>query len=89
MDMTRTTVSIPTQLLERLDRMIRSGEVKSRREFFGAAIDRELAYYQRKAIDREFEAMGADPLYCREARTLCREYEGSDWEAMGLAEEES
>jgi metal-responsive CopG/Arc/MetJ family transcriptional regulator len=85
----RTTVSLPQELLVRIDQLIRSGRASSRNDFLAAAARRELERLRREAIDREFEEMATDELYQREARQLSDDYAVADWEALRVAESDS
>lgn len=89
MQNTRTTVSLPDDLLRGIDAAIRTGCAATRNEFLAAAIRRELDRIRREAVDREFEAMADDPVYQDEARRIVEEYRFADWEALRVAEDDS
>ena len=89
MSSTRTTVALPADLLRGIDAVVRSGRSRTRNEFLATAIRRELERIRREAVDREFEAMAADPLYQREARVISDEYRSADWQALRVAEDDS
>jgi metal-responsive CopG/Arc/MetJ family transcriptional regulator len=89
MQTTRTTISIPSTLLKSVDRAVQAGAASNRNEFLAMAIQRELERIQRRAIDREFEAMADDQLYRREAEQISHEHRYADWEALRVAEDDS
>lgn len=89
MTKTRTTVSLPTDLLVGVDDAVRRGLAASRSAFLANAVRRELERKHREAIDREFESMATDPAYQSEAREITDEYQIADWEALKVAEGDS
>lgn len=88
MSTNRTTVALPVDLLSGIDAAVRSGRAASRNAFLARAVRHELERLQREAIDREFEMMGNDAHYQREARRISDEFVTSDWEALRVAEGE-
>ncbi len=86
---TRTTVSLPADLLRGIDAVIRTGCAATRNEFLAAAIRRELDRIRREVVNREFEAMADDPIYQEEGRRIVEEYRLADWEALRVAEDDS
>ena len=50
----RTTVTLPANLLEAMDRAVREGNARSRNELITIALRRELAAQERAAIDAAF-----------------------------------
>ena len=84
----RTTVTLPAELLTRMDQMIETGEARSRNEFLAAAIRRELVEREEAAIDAAFLEMANDPDVQEESASLGEEFAASDWEAFQLAEAE-
>jgi len=89
MSLTRTTVSLPNDLLRGIDAAIQNGRADTRNEFLASAVRRELDRMQRAAVDREFEAMADDPVYQDEGRRIVDEYRFSDWKALRVAEDDS
>jgi metal-responsive CopG/Arc/MetJ family transcriptional regulator len=83
----RTTVALPVDLLEAVDRAVRAGKARSRNELVAMALRRELAAQERAAIDAAFAAMADDPAYRAEAGELATAFAAADWEALRLAEE--
>ena len=64
---TRMTISLPTDLLEAVDRAVREGQARSRNQFAAMADD---AVYQQETseIAREFDAASWEALQAAEAR---------------------
>lgn len=85
----RTTVALPEELLEAVDRAVREGKVRSRNEFLSMALRRELAALERARIDAAFAFMAEDPLYQTEAETLSGEFDRASWEALRTAESDT
>jgi len=83
---TRTTLTLRAELLERVDRLVRQGRARSRNAFVAAAIEHDLARQERAAIDAEFAAMAEDDDYLAESRQLEAEFADADAEAFRLAE---
>ncbi len=82
----RTTVTIPADLLEAVDRAISEGFARSRNEFLAVALRKQLAELRRTAIDEAFAGMASDSAYQREATATVRAFETADWEALVIAE---
>ena len=83
---TRTTVSLPTDLLAAVDRAVREGRSRSRNEFVSDAVRSALAAAERARIDAEFAAMADDAVYQQEASEIAREFEAASWDALQAAE---
>lgn len=83
---TRTTISLPTDLLEAVDHAVCEGQARSRNEFVSDAVRSALAAAERARIDAEFAAMADDAMYQHEASEIAREFEAASWEAMQGAE---
>lgn len=82
----RTTVVIPPELLEAVDRAVSEGVARSRNEFLAQALRNQLALCHRAAIDEAFAGMADDSDYQREAVEVTRAFETVDAEALGIAE---
>lgn len=82
----RTTVALPTELLEAADRAVRAGSARSRAELLARALRRELAAQRRKQIDEAFLEMATDPHYQADAIVLAEEAVVAGWEALRLSE---
>ncbi len=85
---TRTTVTLPTDLLRAADRAVRVGAARSRNELVANALCRELASIERAAIDAAFAGMADDKAYLDEARVISGEFAHADWEAYKLGEQQ-
>ena len=83
----RTTVALPVELLEAMDRAVREGKARSRNEFLSTALRRELGALEHARIDEAFGHMAEDPLYKAEAEELADEFDGASWEALRAVEE--
>ena len=79
----RTTLALPADLLEAVDRLIEQGQARSRNDLIANALRHELATLQRAVLDAEFRQMETDADYQREARQILAEFAQSDWEAWG------
>jgi hypothetical protein len=82
----RTTVAVPLDLPEQVDRAVGEGKERGRNSFLVAALRRELAARERAEIDAAFVGMGDDPDYQADVAVLAEEFAESDWEAFQLAE---
>ena len=82
----RTTLSLPTDLLDRVDQAVRQGRARSRNAFVAAAIERDLARQEREVIDAAFARMAEDEDYLDESRQLDAEFAAADAESFRLAE---
>ena len=84
----RTTLALPTDLLEAMDRAVKAGKARSRNELVRIALERELAAQQRADIDAAFADMAQDPNYQAEAKEIANEFAWADWEAWHQIEGE-
>lgn len=82
----RTTLALPADLLETVDRAVRAGKARSRNELVATALRHELTALQRAAIDAAFAEMAHDPAYQAEANEIATEFAAADWEAWRLGE---
>lgn len=83
----RTTIALPTDLLEAADEAIARGAARSRNDLIARALLHELEAFQRRLIDEAFSGMADDPVYRDEALEIAEEFSASDWEALGASEE--
>ena len=86
-DTVRTTLTLPVDLLEAVDQIVRAGKARSRNDLVARALRHELAAQQRAAIDTAFAEMAQDPMYQAEASKIVTEFASGDWEAWRLAED--
>jgi Arc/MetJ-type ribon-helix-helix transcriptional regulator len=82
----RTTISLPVELLEAVDRAIEEGKARNRNDLLVTALRHELATQRRAEIDAAFTDMGADPEYLEDTRALEAMYAVAGWEALCQAE---
>lgn len=75
----RTTVALPTHLLEAADEAIARGAARSRNDLIARALLHELEAFQRRLIDEAFSGMAEDPVYRDEALEIADEFATSDW----------
>ena len=73
----QATITIPKDLLERVDRAVRDGKAGSRNGFVERALRRELAAQERHEIDAAFASMAHDTEYQDEVSRLSKEFSES------------
>jgi len=78
----RTTVTLPTSLLQRSQKLIDSGQVPNRNVLIISALERLLVDLEREEIDRQFAAMAADADYQALHTKMAESFDESDWEAL-------
>lgn len=83
----RTTVALPRELLESVDRAVREGRARSRNELLGAALRHEISAMERARIDEAFGLMAGDPAYRDEAEKVAEEFDAASWEALRSVED--
>jgi Arc/MetJ-type ribon-helix-helix transcriptional regulator len=83
---TRTTLTLPADLLARVDLAVRQGRARSRNSFVAAALERDLAAQEQADLDAEFAAMAQDEEYLAESTQLDAEFAGASADALRLAE---
>lgn len=84
--MIRTTVALPSELLEAADRAVEGGRARSRNELLVIALRHEIEAQERAAIDAAFAEMAKDEAAQDEARDLEGELAAASWEALRIAE---
>ena len=82
----RTTLSLPAELIEATDRLVKEGKAKSRNQFVSQALRRELLAIKRAEIDAALAEMAQDPDYQREVLKMEAEFASASWEALQLGE---
>ena len=82
----RTTLSLPADLLEQIDRAVQQGQARSRNSFVAAAVRRELKAAEEAAIDADLAGMRHDPAYQAESLTLAEEFVADEWEVLRSGE---
>jgi metal-responsive CopG/Arc/MetJ family transcriptional regulator len=88
-DTVRTTLSIPADLLEATDQLVRLGCVRSRNEFVAIALRHEIEAHKRAEIDTAFAGMADDTEYQAESLAIASEFALAEWEAFQLSESQS
>lgn len=82
----RTTVTVPTSLIDRSQHLIDEGKLPSRNALIVAALEHFVTELERRDIDRQFEAMAEDASYYEMNRQLAEDFAESDWEALAVEE---
>lgn len=86
----RTTLSLPTDLLARVDALVARGDAASRTAFIVEALRAELARRKEEEIDRVFYELANDPDLAAEEREIHAAFRGADRESwMALNEADS
>ena len=83
----RTTLTLPSELLQATDAMVKKGKAQSRNEFIAQALKNELAALKKAEIDAELLEMAQQPEYHKEVLKMEAEFASSSWEALQLGEE--
>ncbi len=83
----RTTLDLPRDLLERSNRIVDEGKVKSRNVLIVAALAEYLDSLERLEIDGAFADMQGDDAYRRLTLSLADAFAPSDQEAFHTLEE--
>ena len=79
---TRTTLTLPSELLQATDEIVKAGKAKSRNQFIAQAIAKELAHQQRMEIDSALIEMTQDADYQKEVLQMDAEFSRASWEAL-------
>ena len=82
----RTTLTLPDDVLERVDDVVRAGKARSRNEFVATALRRELALVERAVIDAAFAAMATDAEAQADAQRIDAQFAKAGGEALREAE---
>lgn len=83
----RTTLALPSELLQATDAVVNQGKAKSRNEFIAQALKHELAALKRAEIDAALAEMASQSEYQTEVLKMEAEFASSSWEALQLGEE--
>jgi metal-responsive CopG/Arc/MetJ family transcriptional regulator len=89
MDAIRTTITLPSDLVDEADRAVRAGKARSRNDLLVTALRHELAAQRRVEIDADLADMANDCELRAEAEQIEREFARADDEASRLAASES
>lgn len=82
----RTTVTIPTSLIQRGQHFLDQGVLPNRNVLIVTALEHFLTELEQQEIDRQFAAMADDDEYQRLNEQIADSFAISDWEALELAE---
>ena len=82
----RTTVSLPSDLVNWSQRFIDNGTVPSRNALIVAALEYFLAELERQEVDRQFALLVDDAAFQKLSLQVEDEFAESDWEATIMAE---
>ena len=85
-DTVRTTITLPTRLLQKSQELIDSGQVPNRNVLIVTALEQFIARLEREEIDRQFAALAEDTEYQSWQTNIAESFSESDWEALGEAE---
>lgn len=83
----RTTINLPSSLLDRSQRFVDQGVVTSRTTLIEVALERLLEELEEEEIDRQFAAISDDHAYHSLNVSIDHEFAESDWEVLVQAEE--
>lgn len=78
----RTTITIPVELISRLQQFIGRDAIPSRNALIVAALEHFLNELEHQHIDRQFEAMADDVAYQTLNERLDEEFAKSGWNAL-------
>jgi metal-responsive CopG/Arc/MetJ family transcriptional regulator len=85
---TRTTITLPTRLLERVNAAIDGGLLPNRNVAIAAALETYLDEMERQEIDRQFAAVAGDAAYRQLNEELAEAFADADWQALLTGEVE-
>lgn len=88
MRMVRTTISLPEDLLEKVEQEVRDGKAASRNELLRDALAAELWRREQQAIDDAIREAVSDPEYIAEAEQIMKEFESADSETAKMIDDE-
>ena len=77
-----TTLTLPSDLLAAVDKLVQEGRVRSRDDLVESALRRELAELRRSTLDEEFRHMADDAAYRTEAHRILEEFAQADRDTL-------
>ena len=83
----RTTLTLPSALLEAADQAVSAGKANSRNQFVAQAIEHELVALRQAEIDTLLAEMAQDKDYQSEVLKMEAEFSPASWEALQLEEQ--
>ncbi|MEL6581496.1 MAG: ribbon-helix-helix domain-containing protein [Cyanobacteria bacterium J06607_15] len=78
----RTTITIPNNLVEKVDMLIEQHDLPSRNQFIIEALELKVREMENREIDREFALMASDAEYQSETLQLEQEFVHTDREIV-------
>ena len=84
----RTTITLPADLIDAVDRIVQEGHVRSRNELFLTALRHELAARERAEIDAQIALMADDKEMIEEGEAMAEADMAAGWEALLIGESE-
>jgi len=82
----RTTLTLPIELRERIERALGEGAAPSQNGLIVHAVEAYLAQREEARIDAQFAEMTQDPAYQMLQLQVAAEFSASDWEALQASE---
>ena len=82
----RTTIDIPIELSERVNKALHKKCAPSRNALVIQALQRYLEYLEQEEIDVQIAQVTADSEYQKLHGQLAKEYEPAGWEVLRLGE---
>ena len=76
----RTTITIPNDLVEKVDSLISQYDLSSRNQFIIEALELKVREIENREIDREFASMANDTQYQSETLQLEQEFVNAERE---------
>lgn len=84
----RTTLSLPADLRERIERAVARGAAPNQSRLILQAVDSYLTQQEEAWIDAQFAMMAHDEAYQALQRQVAAEFSTSDWEALQSREDQ-
>lgn len=82
----RTTLTLPNELRERIERAVGEGAAPSQNSLIVHAVQTYLAQREEARIDAQFAEIAQDPAYQTLQLEISAEFSASDWEALQTSE---
>jgi metal-responsive CopG/Arc/MetJ family transcriptional regulator len=79
-----TTLTLPSDLLAAVDKVVQEGLARNRDELVESAVRRQLADLRRPALDAEFQHMAGDLDYQSDVHQILKEFAQADRETLPL-----
>ena len=82
----RTTITVPTDLINRSQHFIKNGAIPSRNALIVSALEHFLLLLERQEIDRQFDMLAEDTAYQALNEQVVVDFADSDWDALRVGE---